>query len=116
MENIRPASNALFRERLFELKGGTLMDNLEIIRNWKDEDFRKNLTPEQYAKLPKNPSGEVELSEADLNDVEGGTTPAIGVIASGIGLSLGIDNLILKTTGDNHPSDPNADNGIQVTY
>lgn len=40
----------------------------EIIRAWKDRDYRDSLSEEQRALLPDNPSGEV-LSDEDLQDV-----------------------------------------------
>lgn len=48
---------------------------IDIARAWKDEEYRNSLTPEQLAKLPPNPAGEVELSEDDLDDVNGGACP-----------------------------------------
>jgi mersacidin/lichenicidin family type 2 lantibiotic len=45
---------------------------MDIIRAWKDEEYRMSLTEEQRALLPDNPAGLLELSEADLESVEGG--------------------------------------------
>jgi mersacidin/lichenicidin family type 2 lantibiotic len=45
---------------------------MDIIRAWKDEEYRMSLTEEQRALLPDNPAGLLELSEADLECVEGG--------------------------------------------
>ena len=33
------------------------MSNLDIIRAWKDEEFRRTLTDEQHAQLPGAPGG-----------------------------------------------------------
>lgn len=44
----------------------------DIIRSWKDDDFRNNLTPEEAAAFPENPAGFMELSDADLGAVAGG--------------------------------------------
>jgi mersacidin/lichenicidin family type 2 lantibiotic len=44
----------------------------DIIRAWKDEEYRLSLTEEQRALLPDNPAGLLELSEADLESVQGG--------------------------------------------
>lgn len=48
------------------------MTNLDIIRAWKDEDYRSRLDPTQLSHLPASPVGRVELSDADLGDVAGG--------------------------------------------
>jgi mersacidin/lichenicidin family type 2 lantibiotic len=44
---------------------------MDIIRAWKDEEYRLSLTEEQRALLPDNPAG-MELSDADLEGVAGG--------------------------------------------
>ena len=48
------------------------MANIDIIRAWKDEEYRNSLTAEQRAALPANPAGAVELPENELNNVSGG--------------------------------------------
>lgn len=48
---------------------------INIIRAWKDEEYRNSLTEEQRAKLPQNPVGQVDLSEEDLGVVSGGMRP-----------------------------------------
>jgi mersacidin/lichenicidin family type 2 lantibiotic len=46
---------------------------MDIIRAWKDEEYRLSLTEEQRALLPDNPAGhQIELSDADLESVAGG--------------------------------------------
>jgi len=54
------------------------MSNLNIIRAWKDEDYRNSLTEELRARIPAHPSGAIELTdnsgEEDL-EVFGWKTP-----------------------------------------
>ncbi len=45
----------------------------DIVRAWKDAHYRQSLTTEQQAQLPENPVGELELSEAELEMVSGGS-------------------------------------------
>lgn len=45
---------------------------VDVVRAWKDEEYRNNLTPEQLASLPPNPAGEIELTENDLDEAVGG--------------------------------------------
>ena len=47
------------------------MSAKDVIRAWKDEDFRLGLSAAQRAMLPDNPVGAIELSDEDLTDVAG---------------------------------------------
>lgn len=47
--------------------------NLDLIRAWKDEDFREGLNLEQQAQLLENPAGMVELTDEELGSADGGT-------------------------------------------
>jgi mersacidin/lichenicidin family type 2 lantibiotic len=42
------------------------MSKLDIIRAWKDPDYRLSLTDSDRAKLPAHPAGLIELSDVDL--------------------------------------------------
>ncbi len=48
------------------------MSNLDIIRAWKDEDYRNSLSAEQLALLPENPAGMIEISDDELDAITGG--------------------------------------------
>ena len=43
----------------------------DIIRAWKDEDFRDNLDKNSRDLVPKNPAGPIELPENELRKVAG---------------------------------------------
>ena len=43
----------------------------QIIRAWKDEEYRSGLSESERSSLPENPAGFVELSGADLGEVGG---------------------------------------------
>jgi len=43
-----------------------------IIESWRDEEYRESLDAETRSLLPENPAGELELSDAELADVDGG--------------------------------------------
>jgi mersacidin/lichenicidin family type 2 lantibiotic len=47
----------------------------EIIRAWKDKNFRDSLNEEQRAQLPANPAGLVEIDDEQLVQVTGGAPP-----------------------------------------
>ena len=44
----------------------------EIIRAWKDKNFRDSLSEEQRQQLPANPAGLVEIEDEQLVQVSGG--------------------------------------------
>ena len=44
----------------------------DVVRAWKDEEYRLSLSEEQRLSLPASPVGEVELTDADLEAVYGG--------------------------------------------
>ena len=48
---------------------------MDIIRAWKDAEYRRSLTAEELAALPENPAGMVELTDEDL----GGISAADGI-------------------------------------
>ena len=48
------------------------MAHVNIVRAWKDEEYRRSLTETEKALLPANPAGFVELAEEEMNHVEGG--------------------------------------------
>jgi mersacidin/lichenicidin family type 2 lantibiotic len=53
------------------MKKQTLTVN-EIIRAWKDKNFRDSLSDEQRKQLPANPAGLVEIDDDQLVQVAGG--------------------------------------------
>jgi mersacidin/lichenicidin family type 2 lantibiotic len=48
------------------------MSHENIIRAWKDADFRNSLSEEQRALLPEHPAGMVELTDTQLGKAAGG--------------------------------------------
>jgi mersacidin/lichenicidin family type 2 lantibiotic len=44
---------------------------IDIVRAWKDENYRQQLSSEEQATLPENPAGTLELSDAELGAVHG---------------------------------------------
>lgn len=50
----------------------------DITRAWKDEEYRQSLSREQWAQLIESPAGEAELSEAELEHING-TGPGGGI-------------------------------------
>jgi mersacidin/lichenicidin family type 2 lantibiotic len=51
------------------------MSNQNVIRAWRDEEYRSGLSEAEKAQLPANPAGLIELSDAELSGVSGGMLP-----------------------------------------
>jgi mersacidin/lichenicidin family type 2 lantibiotic len=51
------------------------MSHVDVVRAWKDEAYRLSLSEAERAALPPNPAGLIELAEADLDNVSGGSRP-----------------------------------------
>ncbi len=47
------------------------MTHEQIIRAWKDEDYRQSMSGEELAALPAHPAGLVELSDESLAHAAG---------------------------------------------
>lgn len=47
------------------------MSNTEIIRAWKDVNYRTSLSEAALAMLPANPAGTIELSDPSLRGAAG---------------------------------------------
>jgi mersacidin/lichenicidin family type 2 lantibiotic len=47
------------------------MSRIDIIRAWKDEEYRLGLTDAQRALLPDHPAGLIELDEGELAKIMG---------------------------------------------
>lgn len=82
------------------------MSHENIIRAWKDEEYRNSLSEEQRSQLPENPAGMIELSDEDMQAIAGGnfwkktkgigcwlvgatTVIAVSIATSGIVCTLG---------------------------
>lgn len=51
------------------------MSSEQIIRAWKDAEYRESLSDTERAALPANPAGAVELTDGELEGVAGGRMP-----------------------------------------
>jgi mersacidin/lichenicidin family type 2 lantibiotic len=45
---------------------------MDIIRAWKDEEYRNSLSEAERAALPENPAGLITLTDEELGAVAGG--------------------------------------------
>jgi len=49
------------------------MSKKDVIRAWKDEEYRDSLSEAERSVLPAHPAGLVEIRNEDLEGVAGGT-------------------------------------------
>ena len=50
------------------------MNNVDVVRAWKDEEYRLSLSDAERAQLPDHPAGLIELQDAELDYAAGGGT------------------------------------------
>jgi mersacidin/lichenicidin family type 2 lantibiotic len=48
------------------------MSNTNIVRAWKDAEYRQSLSAEERASIPNNPAGLIELTDDEVGLVAGG--------------------------------------------
>ena len=48
------------------------MKKIDIVRAWRDEEYRNSLTAEELASLPENPAGLAYVSDSVLSSIAGG--------------------------------------------
>jgi len=53
------------------------MSNIDIIRAWKDEEYRHSLSEEQRSQLPENPAGSLELADQEMQNLVGGASTSL---------------------------------------
>jgi mersacidin/lichenicidin family type 2 lantibiotic len=77
------------------------MANIDIIRAWKDEEYRNGLSEEQRSQLPENPAGMVELTNTSMETIVGGNQQIISggtVVLQRQTITVSID--VCCSTGD----------------
>ncbi len=57
------------------------MSNIDIIRAWRDKEYRMSLSADQRASLPNSPAGTIDVSEA--HNVRGGVTGTLETFRCG---------------------------------
>ncbi len=50
------------------------ISDIDVVRAWKDEEYRSSLSEAQRDQLPENPAGLINLTDETINGVVGGWT------------------------------------------
>ena len=48
--------------------------NIDVVRAWRDEEYRNSLTEQERASLPENPAGMAMVDDSALRNVNGAVT------------------------------------------
>jgi mersacidin/lichenicidin family type 2 lantibiotic len=48
------------------------MKKIDVVRAWRDEEYRNSLTEEERASLPENPAGMALVEDSVLKTISGG--------------------------------------------
>lgn len=75
--------------------------DIDIIRAWKDEEYRNSLSQEQRSQLPENPAGMIELSDEDMGSVVGGRVAAGSDMCCGYKSTIIIESAEFDTSSEN---------------
>lgn len=59
--------------------------HIDLVRAWKDLDYRRSLGEAQFGQILENPAGEIELSDSDLQEAFGTGFGPFGFFSSGFG-------------------------------
>jgi mersacidin/lichenicidin family type 2 lantibiotic len=63
---------------------------LDLVRFWKDEDYRDSLTEDEKKQLAENPAGAIELTDTELGMVDGAATPTTITTSFTVGVLLSL--------------------------
>jgi mersacidin/lichenicidin family type 2 lantibiotic len=63
------------------------MSEIDIVRAWRDEDYRLSLSDEDRAALPESPAGVIDLSDLDLEGAVGAASQHIQTLGCCGGLT-----------------------------
>jgi mersacidin/lichenicidin family type 2 lantibiotic len=58
------------------------MTNENIVRAWKDVNYRNSLSEADRAALPDHPAGRMELGNGEWNQTEGGRAPVTYILVA----------------------------------
>jgi mersacidin/lichenicidin family type 2 lantibiotic len=50
---------------------------IDVVRAWRDEEYRNSLTEQERASLPENPAGMATVDDSTLRSITGGAVTAI---------------------------------------
>jgi mersacidin/lichenicidin family type 2 lantibiotic len=67
------------------------MSKIDVIRAWKDPEYRSSLSENQRAMLPDSPAGALDLSDSELDSVLGGSATVGLICPSFLGPCTGLD-------------------------
>ncbi len=79
----------------------------DIVRAWKDESYRNSLSAQEQAMLPQNPAGALDLSDAELETIQGACN-INGSISNNCTAPIQIGRTVNETGPGGNPSNFHA--------
>jgi len=72
------------------------MNTEQIVRSWKNEDYRLSLSLDEQALLPESPAGLIELSDEDLLGIDGGSDAGVAtnIVSAVVSAYVAVTNAI----------------------
>ena len=58
------------------------MSSFDIVRAWKDAEYRQSLSAEEQALLPEHPAGAIELTDEELSQAGGGSALCLTYVSA----------------------------------
>jgi len=89
------------------------MRHLDIIRAWKDEEYRLSLSEAERALLPAHPAGLITLTDAELDSVGGGfigplIKAALYYVAHRVQTAVDVSKAVFEAGVEAMQNDPDA--------
>jgi len=75
------------------------MSNLDVIRAWKDPEYRDSLTAAEQAALPEHPAGLIELVDEELSSVNGAASYELATYGCCTPHTVSVDTHAVMTLG-----------------
>jgi len=75
------------------------MKKVNVVRAWRDRQYRENLSSEARAALPQNPAGIVSVDDDALRSITGGCTSTVGCNCGGGGGGGGLTTILWSCVG-----------------
>jgi mersacidin/lichenicidin family type 2 lantibiotic len=62
------------------MENSGILNGVDVVRAWKDEEYRASLSEDQRAALPQSPANLDELTDEQLEELSGGSWICITIV------------------------------------
>lgn len=64
------------------------MSNYDVIKAWKNPGYRNSLSAEQFAAMPANPAGTIEVDDSTIGHLAGAAAPQTSLCETKIACTM----------------------------